>query len=266
MARISEISNVYLKEIEATLAQSELLLQRNRPASGQDGEGKSSGDLAEQFVRRLIRQLNPRSRYVTSGYIVDPTSFNAEENLPQFDVIVGDSTVPPIFSIINDQVEIVPVEGIVAVIEVKRTLSTTTLNEATEKLEKARVLFDRNGRTKTEPSKTVVTGSLMPGTQSPVLGIVGLENGEFDAKSLNLDVVDFAWAVKGRAVVAADESGRVSHTVSRESHGQTTRAAVQGDQSHLTATMIAVLRSWLATSTGQWLKPERIHEYYLKRR
>jgi len=128
MPRISDISDVYSKEIDAVLAKSALLLQRNRPSAGQDGEGKISGDLAEQFVRRLIRQFVPRSRYVTSGYLVDPTSFNGEDNLPQFDVIVADANVPPVFAIIDDQIEIVPIESAIAVFEVKRTLNKDSLN------------------------------------------------------------------------------------------------------------------------------------------
>lgn len=264
MPRMSDISEVYSKEIEAVIAQSSLLLQRNRPAAGQDGEGKTSGDLAEQFVRRLVRQFVPRSRYVTSGYLVDPSSFKDEDNLPQFDVIIADSNVPPVFAIIDDQIEIVPVEAAVAVFEVKRTLNKKTFNDANIKLQKAWDVFQRNGRTKAQSTNTAVAGSLMPGTQSPILGVFSLAHQDLALQDLDFSVIDLVWAVRGLAIVAGNEDGRISPTVSREGHKLTQPIALPGDHSMVTQRMIAILRSWLATSTGQWLKPDRIWEYYIE--
>jgi hypothetical protein len=266
MPRMSDISDAYSKEIEAVLAQSALLLQRNRPAAAQDGEAKTSGDLAERFVRRVIRQFVPRSRYVTSGYLVDPASFKSEDNLPQFDVIVADSNVPPVFTIIDDEIEIVPVEAAIAVFEVKRTLSKGCIDDANDKLHKAWEVFARNGRAKSQSTNTVVAGSLMPGTQSPILGVLGLAHDNIDMHELDFSIVDMAWAISGWAAVAGNQDGRIPPTVSREGHKNTLPLLVPGDQTMVMQRMIAILRSWLATSTGQWLKPERIWEYYIDQR
>jgi hypothetical protein len=174
-----------------------LLLQKNEPAGGQDGEGKSGGDLVEDYVRRFFRGLVPRGRYVTSGYLVDPEAFQANENLHQFDAIVADTSVPPLFSIIDGRIEIVPVESAIAVIEIKRTLTRTTVINAVDRLRKARLIFDRNNRAKNKNINTVVSGSLMPGTTSPLYGIVGLAYEDFDESVIDWAFVDFCWALQG---------------------------------------------------------------------
>lgn len=267
---MSEICDVYSKEIDAALAQSKLLLQRHESSSGQDGEGKSSGDLPEQYVRRFLRQATPRTKYVTSGYVVDPKAFKSEENLPQFDVIVADSNVPPLFSIIDGQIDIVPVDSVIAVFEVKRTLRKSLFDDANKKLESVKEIFDRNDRTKFEHERTAVAGSLMPGTFSPTLGVISLDHdkndkGEasFNPDDLDFSVIDFAWSLSGWAAHARPEHSEINPTASRETWNAIIKTReVKGDQAWITQEKLGILRSWLATSATPWLKPNRIMEYY----
>ena len=178
---------------------------------------------------------------------------------------MADSNVPPVFSIIDDQIEILPVESVIAVFEVKRTLNETSFKAANDKLKKAWDLFSRNGRTTSGPTNQAVTGSLMPGTQSPILGVLSLAHDEIKTNNLEFSVIDLAWSVSGWATVAANQDGKISPTVSREGHASTKPLMVTGSQAVTTQKMIAILRSWLATSTGQWLKTEGIFEYYIDR-
>jgi len=57
MARISDLIQVHLKETEAIIAQSNLLLQKRK--DGQSGELKSAGNLIENYIRNLIDKISP---------------------------------------------------------------------------------------------------------------------------------------------------------------------------------------------------------------
>ena len=161
MARLSELIKVHLKETEAIIAQSSLLLQKK--SEGQSGELKSAGNLVENYIRNFIDKISPDGINVTSGYIVNPKSFKSKENLPQHDIILTNKMTPPIFSIIDGEIEINPIESMVGIIEVKRTLTKESLRSAQEQILKTYNNVIKGYRTKEENNNTLSI-TLKPGT------------------------------------------------------------------------------------------------------
>ena len=128
MTRPSDLINVHLKEIDTLIVQSQLLLQKK--SDGQSGELKTAGDLVEIFVRNFIGQIAPDAIKISSGYVANALTFKSAQNLSQHDIILSDKMIPPLFSIIDGKIDIVPVESMVGIIEVKRTLTKKSIESA----------------------------------------------------------------------------------------------------------------------------------------
>ena len=89
-----------------------------------------TGSEIEFEVRDLLRNLLPKRFHVTNGYIVFAKNVEDEPAVsPQVDVIIVDTLVPHSLFIVDNQsgMEIVPVEAVVGIFEVKRTLNKRSL-------------------------------------------------------------------------------------------------------------------------------------------
>jgi hypothetical protein len=89
-----------------------------------------TGTEIEYEVRDLLRNLLPRRFHVTHGYIVSAKNTDDEPAVsPQVDVIIVDTLVPHSLFMVDQQsgMEIVPVEAVVGIFEVKRTLDKDSL-------------------------------------------------------------------------------------------------------------------------------------------
>lgn len=86
--------------------------------------GTLKGDGAEEMVRQFLRAHLPDSLGVTSGQVVDSTGAMSS----QLDVIVYDALRTPMLFTSRDGHHLVPVEGVIAVVEVKVHLKKDQLS------------------------------------------------------------------------------------------------------------------------------------------
>ncbi|MCD4677773.1 MAG: hypothetical protein K8S18_17515, partial [Desulfobacula sp.] len=160
-----------MKETEAVIAQSSLLLQKKN--DGQSGELKSAGNLVENYIRDFLRKISPDGVTVSSGYVVSTKTFKSKQNLAQHDIVLSHNMIPPLFSIIDGEIDIVPVESMVGIIEVKRTLTIDSLKSAQDHILKTYNDVIKNYKTK-DMGYNTVSITTKHGTQSPLFGIIGL--------------------------------------------------------------------------------------------
>lgn len=140
----------------------------------------ASGASVESEVRELLRRITPSRFRITHGYIVASAGFTSEPVVsPQVDVLIVDTLVPHSLWTIDETqgVELVPVESVVGIFEVKRTLDRRSLAAAVAHLRKIRdgVRIQKYSTTKYMPGGVEVGRSLRsPYSSNPLLGIVGV--------------------------------------------------------------------------------------------
>jgi hypothetical protein len=118
-----DLFNVHLKYIDYVLAKSHLSNQYVKNIS-------LSGSEVEEDVRNLFRTILPKRFHVTHGYIAFASNSETEPKIsPQVDMIIVDTLVPhSIFTLDSSSgMEIVPVESVVGIFEIKRTLNEKSL-------------------------------------------------------------------------------------------------------------------------------------------
>lgn len=121
-----ELYNTHLKYIEYLLERTHLYHKSLKNI-------KETGDDVETEIRNFIKYFIPNRFRVTNGYIANIKDNNSEPIIsPQIDLIIVDELVPnKIFSIgKSDGIDIVPVESVVAIIEIKRTLNDKSLTKS----------------------------------------------------------------------------------------------------------------------------------------
>ncbi|MFI6996979.1 DUF6602 domain-containing protein [Nocardia sp. NPDC050175] len=189
----------------------------------------ASGAGVENEVRQILESILPARFKVTSGYIISAES-RAEEPAvsPQVDILIVDTLVPHSLWVVDQAhgIEMVPVEAVVGIIEVKRTLDAGSIASATEHIRDivtaSRVRKD--DETQYLPGGLVVGGGLdSPYRGNPLLGIIGLVAaddfadipGAITSKAIakasansNVAMLDFALALSGTFAAVADENGR----------------------------------------------------------
>ena len=123
MPTYKDIFDLNLKYINYLLAKTSLIQGYTRNIN-------VTGSEIEQEVRQLLRNLLPQRFHVTHGYIISATNQREEPLVsPQVDVIIVDTLVPHSIFILDQHsgMEVVPIEAVVGVFEVKRTLNRTSL-------------------------------------------------------------------------------------------------------------------------------------------
>lgn len=133
MPTMAELHEIHLRQLETTLAESDLLLQRE---GGLDGELKTSGSICERFVRRTLQRfIVPGYFRITSGFIATPSLLRDRRNLPQCDILLVDRDMPPLLHFDESDIEVVPCESVCGILEVKRSLTHQSLESAVKQIQ-----------------------------------------------------------------------------------------------------------------------------------
>lgn len=149
------------------------------------------GELIELAIRKFLREIVGERFKITHGYIY--SSLNKKLS-PQIDIIITDKLVPHVLKRFEhlDSLEIVPVEAVVAIFEIKRTLRASSFKSAAEHLEKILkdVPLSKDRIESYLPGgieiKSGAGVSINGGNKSnPLIGIIGLQHeGGLDRKNL----------------------------------------------------------------------------------
>src|SRR5579872_3900165 len=201
MSKLSEIHNAYVEEMKYVLKISELLLQKQK--NSLNGELKTSGKICEDFVKELLGAYMPDHIRLTSGYILNFDKKRNDENLPQFDLIIVDKKIPPIFKFRNIDIEVVTAESVCGVIEIKRTITQRNISEFIEKLSSAILEYPELKKDVPYNGNIVNISNLSHAIQTPLIGIISLSSDNFQKNPLDVkgNILDFLWSVDGYAVL-----------------------------------------------------------------
>lgn len=138
------------------------------------------GELVELAIRKFLREVIGERFKVTHGYIYSSANKRLSH---QIDIIITDTFVPHTLKRFEylDNLEIVPVEAVVAIFELKRTLRPSSLQAAGEHLQK---VFDE------VPLRKDLQDNYLPGgiklqcgnginitggkTSNPLMGVISL--------------------------------------------------------------------------------------------
>lgn len=97
------------------------------------------GKYREYLVTKVLKKIIPSKYSITNGFIIDSDNNISKE----MDVIIYDRNyVPPFF---DETYTVVPIEAVIAVIQVKTTLSSTTLKDSIDNLNSIDNLKSKTG-------------------------------------------------------------------------------------------------------------------------
>ena len=142
--RVREYLAAEVRTLVAAYRQFETLLP-SRAGLGSAHSGED-GRYVESLVREYLQKLLPRTLEVSSGFILRPsvkTGINGrerkghdDEHSTQLDIIVHDSANYPVFQRFGDSV-IVPPEGVIAIISIKKHLRDSDIKHECKALSSA---------------------------------------------------------------------------------------------------------------------------------
>lgn len=140
------------------------------------------GQLVELGMRKFLKEVIGQRFKITHGYIYSSTT---EKRSSQIDIIITDTLVTHSFKRFDylDGLEIVPIEAVVAIFEIKRTLSKQTLLNATNSLKK---IIEDLGLSKQNDKNYLPGGIELKGSNgislkiekysNPMVGIIALKH------------------------------------------------------------------------------------------
>lgn len=198
MSKLSKIYQAYIAEMRSAIQTSDLLLQKQ--VDGLSGELKTSGKICEDFIKKVIMNHLPPHLRVTSGYILDLQKKNNDENLSQFDLLIIDNRVPPIYKFNNLDIEVVPVESVCGIFEIKRNINSKNLSKFVSKLHSSVMQYPDLTKTTPYNSNIVNTANMGAALLHPVVGIISLTSDlskEDLVSSVSNSILDIIWSVDG---------------------------------------------------------------------
>lgn len=141
---------------------------------------KLSGDQIENDFRKIFSSLLPARYKVTYGYIASATSKKTEPVVSsQIDMIIVDTLVPHSIYILEEKgMEVVPLECVVAIFEIKRTVDPQILDDAFDHLYSIQDVLGLSKRNEKTYFPTGVPGIGMM-YANPLIGILSLQHQEF---------------------------------------------------------------------------------------
>ena len=177
MKRFSDINGMHEAQVKLIQQQSSLLLQKRK--HGFSGELKSSGVIVENYIKSLLTQHLPHGYRLSSGYIATTDTIARPENLAQHDIIITDGRIPPIYQFGFGNIEVVPAEkgSVCGIVEIKRTLTKASLNNAVKHLQSTRSIleqYDNGVKSKVRPANNAAGPTMSVATRAPLYAIVGL--------------------------------------------------------------------------------------------
>jgi len=203
--------NVHIKFIEYLLAKSMFSLQDTKNVS-------LCGSEIENEIRQFFKNMLPARFRVTHGYIISSTSLEEEPSLsPQIDLIIVDELVMnKIFTLDKENgMEVVPVEAVVGVFEIKRTLTKQIYNEAVSHLEKiiASVSIRKDDETHYFPGGILSNNTNEFNIQTnihsnPFIGIISLDHKIAHMRKISemkADIIDAIISFSGMAILNWDD-------------------------------------------------------------
>lgn len=197
MSKLSQIYSAYVEEMKSTLKSSELLLQKEK--NSLSGELKTSGKICEDFVKKILKTYIPNRLRLTSGYIIDFEKKHSDENLPQFDLLLVDNAIAPIYKFSGLDIEVVPVESVCGIFEIKRNIDKTNIKSFIDKLSKSVLSYKKLTKANPYNPGALNVSTLSPGIFEPLIGIVSLtsELGKDQSILKDPNVIDMIWSVDG---------------------------------------------------------------------
>jgi hypothetical protein len=213
-----DIFNLNLKYIEYIKAKTSLTqgYMRNIDVTGNE---------IEQEVRRLLKNLLPQRFHVTHGYILSAANKHDEPLVsPQVDAIIVDTLVPHSIFIVEQHsgMEVVPIEAVVGVFEVKRTLNRESLlgtlkNIGTEKeigaIKQLRDICEKVGVRKDNTERLLPGGGVLDASigggyySNPLIGIISVDHDQKIGEKLkslvatehkiDFDMIDIIFSLNG---------------------------------------------------------------------
>ena len=250
MASYQELFNLHVKYVEYLLAKSYFSNQYVKNIS-------QSGSEVEEEIRVLLQSIMPRRFRITHGYIVYAHNKQVEPKIsPQIDLIIVDTLVPhSIFTIDKDSgMEIVPLESVVGIFEIKRTLNKGTFEAAIQHLSKILTTVDV---TKSDTRKFLPGGVQLESTttieftggyhSNPMVGILAADHDkEISLSSLEIADNKTRWldvviSFQGLIYALKIAQNQNLHGVTcRKPNEQYDYAQLVKDQSRSAAKIIAV--------------------------
>ena len=176
-SRVREFLSGDISALLATYEQFERLVPHSKHA-GADHPGED-GRYVEALIRAYLKKYLPRSLQVSTGFILRPavkTGLNgrerrvdSDEHSSQLDIIVHDADHYPAFQRFNDDV-IIPPEGVVAIISVKKHLrARNTKDECAALLKASRLCrcLSADGKKVRGPFLAIVSMGYKPAEDLP---------------------------------------------------------------------------------------------------
>lgn len=143
-ARLQALAQFYSDEVNSLLTK----YRHIENLIGKKHHSTSEGDYCEVLLKELLRRTIPRRFSIDTGFVHGVTLPSIDTNsegtfcTPQLDIIIHDVTdFPPLFR--SEDFVIVMPDAVRAVIEVKKTLTHSSLNEAASNLTLTRSLLRR---------------------------------------------------------------------------------------------------------------------------
>lgn len=97
------------------------------------------GKFREYLVKNLLSKITPSKYSITNGFIIDSNNNRSKE----MDIIIYDKNyVPPFF---DETYSIIPIESVIAIIQVKTTLTSDTMKDSIDNLESIEKLESKVG-------------------------------------------------------------------------------------------------------------------------
>lgn len=244
MPTYKDIFKLNLKYIEYLLAKTQL-------THGYIHNISVAGSEIEQEVRRLLKSLLPQRFRITHGYIISAVNKQEEPAVsPGVDVIIVDTLVPHSIFIIdqNNGMEVVPIEAVVGIFEVKRTLNKESLTSQKGAINHLQDICETVGIKKDDERRFLPGGIEMVGLQegggyysNPIIGIIGVDHeksvytrlGDWLVdRSVNLGMVDMIFSINGYLMCLGEalSNGEIAASI------QTYRKLQAGQQTQIFAT------------------------------
>lgn len=140
------------------------------------GNIPESGSQVESELRSIFSKILPKRYKVTHGYIASATNSSEEPLIsPQLDMIIVDTLVPQSLFILDSELslELVPIESVVAIFEIKRTLNKSSFTKALNHLfeTQQKLNLKKNNKSLYFPTGVNGIGSLY---SNPLIGILSI--------------------------------------------------------------------------------------------
>lgn len=250
----------------------EYLLARTRLSHSYLKNVQKSGDEVEIELRSLLGHVVPKRFAVRHGYIVSASDRLKKPAVsPQVDVIIIDTMVPHTIFVLDEAsgMEVVPVEAVVGIMEIKRTVTKSSLRAALDHLE---LIADTVGIKKDDsrmflPGGVDVSSLNLNGYRSnPLTAVLGLEHGrevytafidemnERD-KAKKAPLVDLVASLSGLMIVPVEPGTKNVRIHNPRTERVTNWSRIMGvkSSSEITARVLGYILAYVQTAGGRRL-------------